>query len=339
LRIVIFVFLTALTLTAFSTPLVRRFSIWIGFVDVPASRKLHQEPMPLMGGVAIFGGAIITLLALFTILPISVNLSAPQVIGMLLASGVVALVGLIDDRRNLPATAKLAGQMVGFLILVYFGIQVRLPIPLWLNLSITFLWLAGISNAINFLDNMDGLSAGISSVISSFILLLSIFNGQYLVASVAAAILGSCLGFLRYNFHPARIFMGDAGALFLGFLLAVLGLQLRFPDNVNAVTWMVPVFILGLPIFDTTLVVISRLRRRVNPFTTAGKDHVSHRLVELGFSQREAVLILYLITGVFGMIGLFVANANIAEAYIVGATVAGTATAVIWRLEWRRGIQ
>lgn len=292
-----------------------------------------------MGGVAIFGGAIITLLALFTILPISVNLSAPQVIGMLLASGVVALVGLIDDRRNLPATAKLAGQMVGFLILVYFGIQVRLPIPLWLNLSITFLWLAGISNAINFLDNMDGLSAGISSVISSFILLLSIFNGQYLVASVAAAILGSCLGFLRYNFHPARIFMGDAGALFLGFLLAVLGLQLRFPDNVNAVTWMVPVFILGLPIFDTTLVVISRLRRRVNPFTTAGKDHVSHRLVELGFSQREAVLILYLITGVFGMIGLFVANANIAEAYIVGATVAGTATAVIWRLEWRRGIQ
>lgn len=339
MRIVIFVFLTALTLTAFSTPLVRRFSIWIGFVDVPASRKLHQEPMPLMGGVAIFGGAIITLLALFTILPISVNLSAPQVIGMLLASGVVALVGLIDDRRNLPATAKLAGQMVGFLILVYFGIQVRLPIPLWLNLSITFLWLAGISNAINFLDNMDGLSAGISSVISSFILLLSIFNGQYLVASVAAAILGSCLGFLRYNFHPARIFMGDAGALFLGFLLAVLGLQLRFPDNVNAVTWMVPVFILGLPIFDTTLVVISRLRRRVNPFTTAGKDHVSHRLVELGFSQREAVLILYLITGVFGMIGLFVANANIAEAYIVGATVAGTATAVIWRLEWRRGIQ
>jgi UDP-GlcNAc:undecaprenyl-phosphate GlcNAc-1-phosphate transferase len=258
---------------------------------------------------------------------------------MLLASGVVALVGLIDDRRNLPATAKLAGQMVGFLILVYFGIQVRLPIPLWLNLSITFLWLAGISNAINFLDNMDGLSAGISSVISSFILLLSIFNGQYLVASVAAAILGSCLGFLRYNFHPARIFMGDAGALFLGFLLAVLGLQLRFPDNVNAVTWMVPVFILGLPIFDTTLVVISRLRRRVNPFTTAGKDHVSHRLVELGFSQREAVLILYLITGVFGMIGLFVANANIAEAYIVGDTVAGTATAVIWRLEWRRGIQ
>jgi UDP-GlcNAc:undecaprenyl-phosphate GlcNAc-1-phosphate transferase len=256
---------------------------------------------------------------------------------MFLASGVVALVGLIDDRRNLPATAKLVGQMIGFLILVYFGIQVRLPLPLWLNLSITFLWLAGISNAINFLDNMDGLSAGISSVISSFILLLAIFNGQYLVASVAAAILGACLGFLRYNFHPAKIFMGDAGALFLGFLLAVLGLQLRFPNNINAVTWMVPVFILGMPIFDTSLVVVSRLRRRVNPFTTAGKDHVSHRLVELGFNQREAVLILYLITGVFGMIGLFVANANIAEAYIVGATVAGIGTAVIWRLEWRRG--
>jgi UDP-GlcNAc:undecaprenyl-phosphate GlcNAc-1-phosphate transferase len=329
----------ALTLTAFSTPLVRRFSIWIGFVDVPASRKLHNEPMPLMGGVAIFGGAIITLLALFSSLPKSLNISAPQVVGMLLASGVVALVGLIDDRRNLPATAKLAGQMVGFLILVYFGIQVRLPIPLWLNLAVTFLWLAGISNAINFLDNMDGLSAGISGVIASFILLFAIFNEQYLVASVAAAILGACMGFLRYNFHPAKIFMGDAGALFLGFLLAVLGLQLRFPNNVNAVTWMVPVFILGIPIVDTSLVVVSRLRRRVNPFTTAGKDHISHRLVELGFSQREAGLILYLFTGAFGMIGLFVAYANITEAYIVGTTVALIGSAVIWRLEWRRGKQ
>jgi UDP-GlcNAc:undecaprenyl-phosphate GlcNAc-1-phosphate transferase len=131
--------------------------------------------------------------------------------------------------------------------------------------------------------------------------------------------------------------MGDAGALFLGFLLAVLGLQLRFPNNVNAVTWMVPVFILGIPIVDTSLVVVSRLRRRVNPFTTAGKDHISHRLVELGFSQREAVLILYLFTGAFGMIGLFVAYANITEAYIVGTTVALIGSAVIWRLEWRRG--
>jgi UDP-GlcNAc:undecaprenyl-phosphate GlcNAc-1-phosphate transferase len=221
--------------------------------------------------------------------------------------------------------------------LYFFGIQVRLQLPEVLNLLITFFWLAGISNAINFLDNMDGLSAGVSGVAASFILLLAIFNGQYLVASLAAAIFGACLGFLRYNFHPAKIFMGDAGALFLGFLLAVLGLQLRFPDNVNAVTWMVPVFILGLPIFDTSLVVVSRLRRRVNPFTTAGKDHVSHRLVELGFSQREAVLILYLFTGAFGMIGLFVANADILEAYFVGLTVAFLGMAAIWRLEWRRG--
>lgn len=337
MQIVIFVFLTALALTAFSTPLVRRFSIWIGFVDIPATRKLHKEPMPLMGGVAIFGGAIIALLALFSVLPKSFNISAPQVIGMMLASSIVALIGLIDDRRNLPASVKLGGQMVGFLILYFFGIHVRLQLPDVLNIVITFVWLAGISNAINFLDNMDGLSAGVSGVVASFILLLAIFNGQYLVASLAAAIFGACLGFLRYNFHPAKIFMGDAGALFLGFLLAVLSLQLRFPDNVNAVTWMVPVFILGLPIFDTTLVVVSRLRRGVNPFTTAGKDHVSHRLVELGFSQREAVLILYLFTGAFGMIGLFVAKADIMEAYFVGATVALLGLIALWRLEWRRG--
>lgn len=290
--------------------------------------------MPLMGGVAIFGGAIIGLLLIVLVLP--ANVSAPEVAGMVLASGVVALVGLIDDRRNLPAWAKLAGQFAGFLILVAFGIQVRLPIPDALNYVITFLWLAGISNAINFLDNMDGLSAGVSGVAASFMLLLAAFNNQYLVAALAAGVLGACLGFLRYNFKPAEIFMGDAGALFLGFLLAVMGIQLRFPGNINVVTWMVPVFVLGLPIFDTSLVVISRLRRRVNPFTTAGKDHVSHRLVDMGFSQREAVLILYLITGAYGMTGLFITSAGALEAYILGLVVAVISLYAIWRLERRR---
>jgi UDP-GlcNAc:undecaprenyl-phosphate GlcNAc-1-phosphate transferase len=201
------------------------------------------------------------------------------------------------------------------------------------------LWLAGISNAINFLDNMDGLSAGVSGVAASFMLLLAAFNEQYLVAALAAGVLGACLGFLRYNFKPAQIFMGDAGALFLGFLLAVMGIQLRFPDNVNIVTWMVPVLILGLPIFDTSLVVVSRMRRRVNPFTTAGKDHVSHRLVGMGFTQREAVLILYLITGVYGMVGLFVTSSGQLEAYVLGLVTLACSLYAIWRFERRRDRQ
>jgi hypothetical protein len=145
-----------------------------------------------------------------------------------------------------------------------------------------------------------GLSAGIAAVTTSFILLLALTNGQFLVSALAAALLGACLGFLRYNFPPARIFMGDVGSLFLGFLLAVMGIQLRFPENSNFVTWMVPVFLLGLPIFDMTLVVVSRLRRGLSP-NTAGRDHTSHRLVRLGFSSREAVLILYLFSGILGM--------------------------------------
>jgi UDP-GlcNAc:undecaprenyl-phosphate GlcNAc-1-phosphate transferase len=254
------------------------------------------------------------------------------VLGVLLAGGIVALTGLVDDRIGLPAWAKLAGQFIGFLILVLLGIRVQLPIPNLLNYLLTFLWLAGISNAINFMDNMDGLSAGVSAVAAAFILLFGLLNDQFLVSGLAAALLGACLGFLRYNFHPAQIYMGDTGSLFLGFLLAVLGLQLRFPDNSAFVTWMVPVLVLALPIFDMTLVVFSRLRRGLSP-NTPGKDHTSHRLLRRGLTQRETVLALYLVGGAVGMIAVYVTQATLAEGYALGAAVALIALYAIWRLE------
>lgn len=322
---VLVVFVIALGVTAVSIPGIRRLAIGLGFVDAPAQRKMHSTPMPLMGGLAIYLGAILAL-ALFS------NRVAQSITGVLIALSIVALVGLIDDRVGLPAWAKLGGQFISFLVLLYYGIYVQLPIPDLANYAITFIWLAGISNAINFLDNMDGLSAGVSAVAAAFMLLLAVINEQILVSAVAAALLGSCLGFLRYNFKPAQIFMGDAGSLFLGFSLAILGLQLRFPENSNMVTWMVPVLILGLPIFDTTLVVFSRIRRGVSP-NTAGKDHTSHRLVARGFSQREAVLLLYLVGGAFGLVALFVTQANHLEAYLIGGTVAVLALYAIWRLD------
>lgn len=308
------IFLLAFMVTIFGTPWVRRLALWLGFVDAPAARKLHQDPMPLMGGVAIFLGTAVALLIFSPQLPRTVT-------GVALAATLMAVVGLVDDRINLPASVKLGAQLLATAVLIYFRIYVRLPIPEPLNYLITFLWIAGITNAINFLDNMDGLSAGVSAVAAAFILLLGLQNDQVLVSALAAAVLGACLGFLRYNFKPARIFMGDAGALTLGFMLALLGLQLRFPDNVNFVTWMVPVFILGLPIFDTTLVVVSRLRRGVSP-NTPGKDHVSHRLVRLGFSQRESVLILYLVAGTFGLMAIFVTQATVLEGYTLGGAAA-----------------
>lgn len=321
------IFLIALTVTGFSTPWVRRLAVWSGFVDSPAQRKLHSTPMPLMGGLAIIAGAFLAVLIFSSQLPRSVT-------GVLLAGSLVALAGLVDDRLGLPAWVKLLAQLAGFAVLAQYGIRVRLPVPLAINYLITFVWLAGISNAINFLDNMDGLSAGISGVAASFILLLGLQNDQFLVAALSAAVVGACFGFLRHNFQPAQIFMGDAGALFLGFLLAVLGLQLRFPDNVNFVTWMVPVLIMGVPIFDMSLVVWSRIRRGVSP-NTAGKDHISHRLVDVGFSQREAVLILYLFSGAFGMIGLFVTRATVVEGYAIAGAILLLALLLIWRLNKR----
>jgi UDP-GlcNAc:undecaprenyl-phosphate GlcNAc-1-phosphate transferase len=314
MRPFIIVFIIALSVTAFSTPWIRRIALSAGFVDEPNSRKVHTTPIPLLGGVAIFAGAMLAVVVAYE------GRAPRSIAGALIAGAMVAAVGVLDDRRGLSPAVRLIVQAAAVAVLITFGVRVRLPIPDVLNYGLTFFWILGITNAINLLDNMDGLSAGASAVAAAFLTLLGAFNGQYLVSALAAAILGACIGFLRYNFKPARIFMGDAGAYFLGFWLAVLGIQLRFPQNVNFVTWMVPVLVLGLPIFDTALVTISRLRRGVHPFT-GGQDHLSHRLVRHGFSQREAVLLLYLIAGAFGMVALFVTEADVAEGYFVGASV------------------
>lgn len=323
---ILLIFLIALTLTAVSLPWIRRLALKTGFVDVPASRKLHSTPMPLLGGLGIVLGASLAFIFFAS------NELPSTVAGVMLSLGVVALTGLIDDRYHLPARLKFGAELLAVAVLIYFDVHVRLPLPDWLNYAITVLWVVGLANAINFLDNMDGLSAGVSAVAASFILLLGAQNNQFLVAGLAAAVLGACLGFLRYNFPPAKIFMGDVGALFLGFVLAILGLQLRFPQNTAVVTWMVPVFILAVPIFDTTLVVISRIRRGLSP-NTAGKDHTSHRLARMGFSHRETVLILYLFTGISGMIALFITRAALFDAYAVAAICSVVALYFVWHLE------
>lgn len=330
MRAILAIFFIAFMITVVSIPRIRRLAIDLGFVDAPQERKLHSEPIPLLGGIAIVFGAM---LAMFGVVYFVFGGLPRSVAGVLLASALVALTGLVDDRLGLPAWLKLCGQFAGFIVLVYFDIRVQLPIPEVLNYAITFLWLAGISNAINFLDNMDGLSAGISGVAAAFILLLAILNGQFLVSALSAAVLGACLGFLRFNFKPAKIYMGDAGSLFLGFLLAVLGIQLRFPENSNFSTWLVPVLVLGLPIFDMTLVVFSRIRRGVSP-NTPGKDHVSHRLVNYGYSQREAVLILYNIGGALGLIAVFVTQATLIESFAIGGIVTLAGLYAIWHLEF-----
>ena len=235
------------------------------------------------------------------------------------------------------ATFKLLAQIAAGAVLIAVGVHTRLPIPQWADVALTLLWVVGITNAFNLLDNMDGLSSGVGAVAASFFVLLAALSGQYLVGSLAAAVLGACLGFVIYNFNPARIFMGDSGSLFLGFLMAALGIKLRFPTNVSWVTWMVPVLVLAVPIFDTTLVFVSRLRRGRNPLTTPGKDHVSHRLVRLGWTRREAVLVLYLASCVTGGIAIFVSIANLWTAYTIASIVAVVGLVTLAWLERHAG--
>ncbi len=312
-------------------PLLRRLALRLGIVDMPAARKQHADPVPLLGGVAIYGAVVVSLMLS------PERLELVQLGSILVGATWVSLWGLWDDRRPLHPAIKLASQVAAAAVLIASGVQVLLDLPLWLNLAVTLMWIVGITNAFNLLDNMDGLAGGVGAVAAACFTLMAVANDQYLVGAMAVALLGACLGFLIHNFNPARIFMGDSGSLFLGFLLAALGIKLRFPDNVSMVTWMVPVLVLGVAVFDTTLVVISRLRRGLNPFTTPGRDHVSHRLVALGWTRREAVLLHYLLGGALGWLAVLISFATPLEAYAIGAAIVVAALVVIAWLErrWR----
>ncbi len=320
------IFVAALGLSLGFTPLARRLALRIGVVDHPGQRKLHAQTMPLLGGLAIWAASGLALLLL------SNRFYVSQVISIFVGATLVSFLGMWDDRWHLSPWLKLVGQALAALLLVESGVRVEFLRNDILNVLATVLWVVGVTNSLNLLDNMDGLSGGIAAVAAGFFFLLAVSNGQILVASMAAALLGACAGFLVYNFNPARIFMGDTGSLFIGYVLAVVGIKLRF-DNVDTVTWMVPVMVLGLPIFDTMLVIISRLRNGQNPLTTPGKDHVSHRLTRLGLSQREAVMALYLVSGTLGMVSIFLMSANVFEAYLVGGLLVVVALVALVRLE------
>jgi UDP-GlcNAc:undecaprenyl-phosphate GlcNAc-1-phosphate transferase len=324
---VMLIFVAALILALGATPMVRRLAFRTNMVDRPSSRKFHTAPTPLLGGLAIYAAVILALLLFGD------RFYVHQVAGIAIGATLISFLGFWDDRVALPPLFKLLGQTVPVLILILTGVQVAIFEQAALNIALTVLWVLFITNAVNFLDNMDGLSAGVSAVASAYFVLLAAISGQYLVGVLAAALLGACIGFLFYNFNPASIFMGDTGSLFLGFVLAAVGIKLRFPANVPAVTWMIPALVLGVPILDTTLVIIARLRRGVNPLTTAGKDHLSHRLVRLGATRREAVLLLYLLGCAFGLLAIFVSQASILEGLVVLVATMIAGLAVIWWLE------
>jgi UDP-GlcNAc:undecaprenyl-phosphate GlcNAc-1-phosphate transferase len=280
------------------------------------------------------GGVAILLAVMGALLLLRSQMEIQQLVAMVIGAAFMSFMGLMDDRFTLSAYVRLVAQIAAGIFIWVSGVRVQIFSNPYMDSALTVFWIVGITNAMNFLDNMDGLSAGVSAVVSAFFLVLAIQNGQFLVSALSAAVLGACIGFLIWNLNPANVFMGDSGSMFLGFMLACVAIKLRFVAQTINVSWMVPLIVMGLPIFDTTLVCLSRLRRGKNPLTTPGKDHTSHRIVAHGFSKREAVLILYIVCGALGISAQMVANANETAAWIIGIAVFAIACYLIWFMEF-----
>ncbi len=316
----------------------RALALRVGMMDQPGPRKVHAAPVPLLGGLAIYAGVLLAVLALAAVLAMNDGALA-QILGVLGGATLLAAVGIADDRGLLHHQVKLfVGMPAAGAILIASGVRIHLVEAMWpapwaaaVDVALTLLWIVGITAAFSIFDHMDGLCAGVAAVACLFFLIFAVLNGQVLVGALAAAVLGAALGFLRWNFNPAKIFMGDGGAMFLGFLMATLGLKLRFAEIAQAASWMVPVLILGVPIFDTTLISISRSRRGLLPFASPGKDHAAHRLANLGLGQRGAVVALYALGAVFGTLAVVVSRVGeTAGLMIAAAAAAATLAAVAW---------
>jgi UDP-GlcNAc:undecaprenyl-phosphate/decaprenyl-phosphate GlcNAc-1-phosphate transferase len=326
-------FLIASSASLLLTVPVRALAIRVGMVDLPGPRKVHLKPIPLLGGLAIYGGVMLAILIVFD------GTARAQVFGIASGATLVAVVGFLDDRGWLHHQIKLFVAMpLAAVILLASGIHAQvfsLAVAgrggYWLDAALTIVWVVGITASFSILDHMDGLCAGVAATASVFFAILASLNGQTLVATLAASVLGAAAGFLRWNFKPAKIFMGDGGAMFLGFLMATLALKLRLEHASSVASWLAPVLILSATIFDTTLVTISRSRRGLLPFATPGKDHSAHRLANLGLGQRGAVLTIYLAGAVCGGAAILVAYLSNSAAAIVGVgVVLGMLVAVAW---------
>jgi UDP-GlcNAc:undecaprenyl-phosphate GlcNAc-1-phosphate transferase len=331
IRTEVIVFAIALAASLGLTVPIRHLALRFGMVDKPGPRKVHLNPIPLLGGIAIYLGFVLALLLTRHGVP------QQQIVGVLAGATLLAIIGFLDDGGLLHHQVKLfVGMPIAALFLIASGIRAQLFSQLFpgalgfvLDFCLTIVWVVGITASFSILDHMDGLCAGIAAVAAAFFTMSAMMNGQVLVSTLGAATLGASLGFLRWNFNPAKIFMGDGGAMFLGFLMATLGLKVRPDGTPFPLNWLVPVLILAVPIFDTTLVSISRARRGLLPFTSPGKDHTAHRLSNLGMGHRGAVLAMYVGAIVCGTIALFIPNFSLGTTYtVIGLLVVGALAAV-----------
>ncbi len=320
----IFAFVVAFAFTFATTPLARRlaFRIGAGAVDIPKdSRRMHKKPTPRIGGVAIIFGFIVATLCFAE--------PSRQLFGTLAGAAIVAVMGFIDDCKDLNAKLKFVIQIIAALVVIYVG-DIKIDVftnpnvlsdnpywvlPQWLSVGLTVIWIVFITNAVNFIDGLDGLAAGVSAIMSVSLVFISIRVGEYPIAILGIALMGSCFGFLPFNFNPAKIFMGDTGSTFLGFMLATLSIQGVF-KSYAVISFAVPLLILGLPLFDASFAMIRRILQGKSPMV-ADRGHLHHRLVDMGFSQKQTVFILYAISGVLGITAVLLAESGVLRALLL----------------------
>ncbi|MGF1479375.1 MAG: glycosyltransferase family 4 protein [Cyanophyceae cyanobacterium] len=322
-------FLVSVTVVLWSIPDVKNIGLKFGIVDQPNIRKIHKQPVVRVGGVSIFAGTLAALLIVWRLGGFSVVAphEVAEVWGVILGGIAFFAIGFTDDIFDLSALLRLVMQFAVAISCWFVGVRIEfLSVPFdgliqvgWLSLPITVVWLVGMANAVNMIDGVDGLAAGVCGIAAVVMLIVSLFMHQPAASLIAAALAGGALGFLRYNFNPAQIFMGDGGAYFMGFTLAGVGIiGLVKAAAVTAV--FLPYLILAVPILDISTVVISRLRKGQSPFA-ADKSHLHHWLLEAGISQRLTVLFLYALTLWVGSLALGFSNIPSGWGYAVGATM------------------
>ncbi len=305
----VFCFTIAFAISLAATPFVINLAHKIGAVDVPDSeRRVHKKPIPRLGGLAIFYGFLVALLCFAKI--------DEQLRGILIGSLIIVGVGIIDDVKQLRALVKLAAQLLAAIIAVSHNVRITaISVPGFisetgvlqlgvLSIPITIAWIVGVTNAVNLIDGLDGLAVGVSSIASFSLFFIAILGGEQNVAIISAALAGGCLGFFPYNFNPAKIFMGDTGSQFLGFMLSAICIQGLFKGYV-VISFIIPLLILGLPLFDTVFAIIRRAWNH-KPIMGADRGHLHHRLLDSGFSQKQTVAILYVIASILGISAVLV---------------------------------
>lgn len=324
-RFILLALIVATLISFGTTPLVKKMAYKVGAIDVPKdSRRMHKVPIPRLGGLAIFLGFILSVL-LFAEIDRSTR-------GILIGSIMIVILGVLDDIMALRALPKFLVQIAAAGVAVYYGNVIQFisnPVltsaSRYLNLGnwaipLTIVWIVAITNAVNFIDGLDGLAVGVSAISSATLLVTAILVSEGNVAVIMAALLGACLGFIPYNMNPAKIFMGDTGSTFLGYILATVSIQGLF-KMYAIISFAVPFLILGLPIFDICFAILRRLAKGQNPMH-ADRGHVHHRLIDMGFNQKQAVAIAYMITAILGLAAVVLTSSGALRALIlIGAVI------------------